>query len=317
MRTTRALTGERPRGAARWRPGCLAFVLALLLPAHAFAQAPALLASWGGPGSGPGQFNGAYGVALDASGDVFVADFQNSRVQQFAADGTYLGQWPAYGFGVALTALGDVFLSGSVKLRKYSSSGSLLAEWNRPGSIGVTACANGNIIVTSNSDSVFVFGSGGALLAAWSLVPPLAPVGSPFGVAVDGAGNVFVVDKDHNRVEKFSSTGTFLLEWGSAGSGNGQFAMPFGAAVDAVGNVYVADTNNHRIQVFSGNGDYLTQWSAASNGTGQLDAPIGVAVDAVGDVYVSDYTKNRIQKFGPAPTPTRNASWGSVKARYR
>ena len=317
MPSIHVVSGSPLRRALRGCSGGIALVVALGMPMHAFAQAPALLASWGASGSGAGQFNGAYGLALDAGGNVFVADFQNSRVQQFTAGGSYLGLWPAYGFGLAVSPLGDVFLSGSTKLRQYSGSGSLLAEWNRPGSIGVTACANGNIVVTTSSDSVFVFASTGALVVAWSLVPPLAPVGSPFGVAVDGAGNVFVVDKDHNRIEKFSSTGAFLLQWGSAGSGNGQFAMPFGAAVDAAGNLYVADTNNHRIQVFSGNGDYLTQWSAASDGSAQLDAPIGVAVDAVGDVYVSDYTKNHVYKFGPAPTSTRNATWGSVKARYR
>src|SRR5438094_4979731 len=69
---------------------------------------------------------------------------------------------------------------------------------------------------------------------------------SPFSVAVDNSGNVYVVDSGNNRVEKFDSSGTFLTAWGSFGSGDGQFSSPRGVAVGPSGNVYVVDTNNNR-----------------------------------------------------------------------
>ena len=69
-------------------------------------------------------------------------------------------------------------------------------------------------------------------------------------MATDAAGNVYVVERD--RAQKFTSTGTYLTQWGSPGSGNGQFNQPYGVATDAVGDIYVSDTYNHRIQKFGG-----------------------------------------------------------------
>ena len=79
---------------------------------------------------------------------------------------------------------------------------------------------------------------------------------------MDMGGNVYVADNLNNRVQVFSPDGIYLTQWGTYGSGDGQFSGPFGVAVDAGGRVYVADTYNHRIQVFEGDGTYVTQWGA-------------------------------------------------------
>ena len=70
-------------------------------------------------------------------------------------------------------------------------------------------------------------------------------------MAVDASGNVYVADMVNDRIQKFTSEGTFLAKWGSQGNGDGQFRIPSGVAVDASGNVYVADSDNDRIQVFA------------------------------------------------------------------
>src|SRR5213592_879951 len=80
--------------------------------------------------------------------------------------------------------------------------------------------------------------------------------GSPTGVAVDAGSNVYVADWSNNRIQKFTSTGTFVTTWGTSGYYAGQFQGPAGVAVDAGGNVYVADTHNHRVQKFTNNGTY-------------------------------------------------------------
>ena len=90
---------------------------------------------------------------------------------------------------------------------------------------------------------------------------------------------------------------SFSAQWGSPGSGSGQFNQPHGVAVDSSGNVYVADFNNHRIQKFDSRGVDLTQWGGLGSGIGQFSGPVGVAVDSSGNVYVADFNNHRIQKF--------------------
>src|SRR5206468_4248584 len=119
----------------------------------------------------------------------------------------------------------------------------------------------------------------------------------------------YVADQHNHRIQKFTSTGTYLTQWGSYGSGDGQFNGPVGVATDAAGNIYVADGfdyiathGNHRIQKFTNTGTYLTQWGSYGSGDGQFNGPVGVATDVAGNVYVTDFSNHRIQKFGPAPT---------------
>jgi DNA-binding beta-propeller fold protein YncE len=80
----------------------------------------------------------------------------------------------------------------------------------------------------------------------------------PFGIAVDGGGNIYVADAFNNRVQVFDSGGAFQSTFGSFGSGNGQFNSPIGIAVDSGGNIYVADSDNNRVQVFNSSGVFVS-----------------------------------------------------------
>src|SRR5204863_3307550 len=73
----------------------------------------------------------------------------------------------------------------------------------------------------------------------------------PYGVALDAAGNVYVADLYNHRIQRFTSAGVYVTQFGSLGSENGQLRVPYDVAVDAAGNVFVADTNNQRIQKFA------------------------------------------------------------------
>jgi glucose/arabinose dehydrogenase/streptogramin lyase len=132
---------------------------------------------------------------------------------------------------------------------------------------------------------------------------------APEGIAVDQQGNVYVVDTDNDRIQKFSANGTFIGELGRHGVQNGTFKNPEGIALDQQGNIYVVDTGNNRIQKFSGNfsgnfsanspnGTYLAQWGKHGvEPDSRFNAPEGIAVDRKGNVYVVDTGNNRIQKF--------------------
>jgi RHS repeat-associated protein len=120
----------------------------------------------------------------------------------------------------------------------------------------------------------------------------------PEGAAIDAKGNVWVVDGNNNRVQKFNATGGEGVAYGSEGTGNGQFKHPGGIAVNlANGNVYVADTNNNRVQELNSKGEYVRQWGALGTGNGQFKSPAGLAIDSSGNVYVADAANNRVQEF--------------------
>lgn len=226
------------------------------------------------PGNGNGELNYPYGVAVDAAGNVYVADTYNHRVQKFTADGTYLAKWGTAGWtgdgqfyyptGIAVDGSAAVYVvdSSNNRIQKFTSSGVFLSKW---GSIGT-------------GDGQFSY---------------------PTHIAVDSLGNLYVTDYGNNRVQKFTSTGVFVTKWGSLGTGNGQFDRPFGIAVDNSGNVYVADSYNRRIQKFTPDGTYVTQWGSTGSALGKFDLPRGVAVDTSGNVYVADTQNGRIQKFRP------------------
>jgi streptogramin lyase len=138
---------------------------------------------------------------------------------------------------------------------------------------------------------------------------PTATFSSPYDIAVDGAGNLYVVDNGNARVQVFDSTGQFVRQWGTLGSGPGQFNNPGGVAIDPGGNLYIADKNNHRIQHFSPLGTPLGTLGTFGSDAGQFSSPAGVTVDANGNVYVADTGNNRIQKF--RSDGIWLASWGS------
>jgi DNA-binding beta-propeller fold protein YncE len=146
---------------------------------------------------------------------------------------------------------------------------------------------------------------------------------------VDGNGNVYIADSGNHRIQKFTSDGTYLTQWGTYGATGwnafefrcevaspGQFNWPEDVAVDASGRIYVADTRNNRIQVFTSDGAYLTQWGGDCSGE-PISGPIAVSVDGDGSVFVADFVNGRISVFGSQSTPTKTASWGYLKGLYR
>ena len=89
-------------------------------------------------------------------------------------------------------------------------------------------------------------------------------------------------------------------EWGSQGTGPGQWGNAAGVAVDDSFHVYVVDETNHRIEKFTATGTFLSQWGTQGSGAGKFSFPQCVAVDHSFNVYVTDTGNNRVQKFTSA-----------------
>ena len=121
----------------------------------------------------------------------------------------------------------------------------------------------------------------------------------PAGIVIDPKGYVFVVDSDNDRIQKFTSNGTFIGQSGTPGSGPGHFNNPLGITINYVsGNVYVTDTAHNPIQKFTNNGTFIGQWGTPGSGPGQLSSPIGIDEDETKrNVYVTDLGNNRVQRF--------------------
>jgi hypothetical protein len=119
-------------------------------------------------------------------------------------------------------------------------------------------------------------------------------------VAVNSSGDVYIADIGSHRIQKYDSSGSFILKWGNQGSGDGQFNAPRNVVADISGDVYVADALNKRIQKFDSTGSFILKWGGPGTGEGQFNFPSGLAMDSSGNLYVADTANHRIQKFAPA-----------------
>jgi Ca2+-binding RTX toxin-like protein len=117
----------------------------------------------------------------------------------------------------------------------------------------------------------------------------------PQFIAVGDDGSIYVSDLGNKRVQKFSSNGEYITEWGKSGKQSGEFHYPSGIAVSG-DFVFVADRDLNRIQKFSLDGEFITEWGEKGSYDDQLFFPNGVAVNN-GTVYVADTGNQRIQIF--------------------
>jgi DNA-binding beta-propeller fold protein YncE len=135
----------------------------------------------------------------------------------------------------------------------------------------------------------------------------------PWGdLAIAPDGNLYVVDPNLARVQKFTPDGTFLLGFGERGSEDEQLLYPYGIAVGPDNHVYVADYQNHRVQVFAGDGTFLASWDGAEAEGPSLAGPADVAVGPDGTVWVADDILQKV--FGFAADGTVVATFGKAGA---
>ena len=123
---------------------------------------------------------------------------------------------------------------------------------------------------------------------------------APWGVAVNEHNEIAVTEFNNNRVQIFSSDGTYLRSFGSKGDQEGEFEDPTGIAYLNDGNIVVADSINNRLQIFTEQGEYLTQIGGEGNLDHQFNYPWGLSVDSDGNIIVADSNNKLIRIFTPS-----------------
>ncbi|MGQ9925258.1 MAG: flippase activity-associated protein Agl23 [Chloroflexaceae bacterium] len=236
------------------------------------------------------------GVAVDAQGNLYVADTGGHRIHVYGPDGRLMrslgGQGAALGElyeprGLALDAAGNLYVADTWNARivKYDPEGRAVAAWGS----GDQNLGDGRRATITEGDPVR------------NAAAPLGLFG-PRGVAVDARGNVYIADTGNRRIIVTDSAGTFLYQFGSAGAGPGQFNEPASLAVDAQGNLYVADTWNSRVQVFAPDGAGrvgpipIVTWQVAGWRPNTYDDP-ALTVTPDGTVFVSVPARSQIISF--------------------
>jgi sugar lactone lactonase YvrE len=185
----------------------------------------------GGRGSGPGQLDAPIGIAVHPSGDIYVADLGNGRVQRLSADGKFLDFWPAAGSQpLALRQVSDVAVGPSGKVYALDAGG-----------------------------NIYSLEPGGLV----RLVVPLAGFGaySPRGIAVDeDRGRFYVADTGHGVILVLAMDGSLIDTWRGGTEETSHFEEPWGLGLDSEGDVFVAEVASSRIRKMSPQGEVLAEW---------------------------------------------------------
>ena len=312
----------------------LAFMVFLGTMTFAGAQTPNFSigfdSSFGTRGTNSSQFHNPQGIAVDDSGNLYVVDQVNNRVEKFNSVDNYLSTIGSSGSAngqllsptsVAIDSFGNVYVTdiGNYRVEKFDPAGNFVLQFGTRGSDdgqfssiqGIAVDTSGNAYVADLLHPIQKFDSSGKFISEIGA----GKINGATGIALDNSGNLYVLDNGGSQVVEFSSSGNFIKEWGTFcnlfrttgcidpdGSGpfalgDGQFNDPNGIAIDNSGNIFVTDTQNNRVEVFDSSGHFIYKFGANGNDNGQFMTPIGIAVANSGSLYVVDQNNDRVETF--------------------
>jgi uncharacterized protein (TIGR03437 family) len=256
------------------------------------------------------QLHSPSGVAVDSSGNLYIADSGNNAIREVTTDGNispFAGNGLASYYGDTSTSTPtpppQAGLDDPQDVAVGPNGAIYIAD---TGNSFIRAVANGAINFVAGSGSVGFAGDGGSATATTTNTGPGVALYGPRAIAFDSAGNYYLADSGNGRIRKVNTKGIITTVAGNgtfafAGDGSAATAanlnQPSGVALDSQGNIYIADTLNARIRKVSSSGTITT---VAGNGllsysgdggaaTGaQLNGPLGIAADNSGNLFIAD-----------------------------
>jgi sugar lactone lactonase YvrE len=306
------------------------------------------LKQWGSTGSGPGQMSAPLSIAYSSVGGptLYVTDARNYRVEKFGLFGFYKGSLGSQGTGngqftrdargVAVDANGAVYAAdvGGNRIVRWAADDTPLPSlggglpYYRSGPTDLFYGARG-LSVAGNT--LAVSDMWGYRVLLWSLNgaylgqiggPPPPPDGhmDPHGVALDGAGNVYVSDYWHQYIQVFKRDGTFLARWGiGRGTGPGTLNLPGGIETDSThGYLYIANREQNSIDRWRlSDGRFNARYPVPGSSVTTKGFPHDVAVNtSTGAFYAVDDKNNKMDFFSPTGTVTKTiTTYGTTGAR--
>ncbi len=271
---------------------------------------PVYKLEWSGVG------NGAKGLAVDSSNNVYVSSPSDNSVKKFDENGILLSEWLDFNDpqGISISPDNYVYIvdSGSSSIKKFDTNGVLISELPRYGggyeslsSVQDVAVDDQGIVYVSSFniwfDGGIVFGSKVFKFTPdWVFIGEVIPgINSIItGLDIDSQGNIYLTTTD--GIRKYDSSGNFLMNIGTVSGGNGTGEFSRGSHdiyISDSGLLYATDGNeNNRIQVFNLNGEYQYEWGTTGSGNGEFMEPSRISVTSKG-VFILDTGNNRVQKF--------------------
>ena len=259
---------------------------------------------------------GPEGLAVDGSGNVYIADTGNDAVEKVTPGGTLS----------VIAGIGPLTLNDPTEAAPPTPGPATSSNLGYPW--GVAVDGSGNVYTAdgfnNEIEKVTPDGTLSIIAGTGSKGPPTpgpatsSQLNSPHGVAVDSAGNLYIADTFNNEVEKVTPDGTLSIIAGTGSQGpptpgpatSSQLSLPGGVAVDSAGNVYIADTGNEEIEkvapggtlsIIAGNGSQGPPIPGPATSSHFL-VPEGVAVDGAGNVYIADTENSTVEKVTPGGT---------------
>jgi sugar lactone lactonase YvrE len=243
-------------------------------------------------------------IALDSSGNIYIADYGNSRIDKLDSSGTHVASITSMTNikGIAVDSSNNIYVTfGTNDIAKYDSSLTLVWDLAVSGANFNHICTdNTNIYVADQGNDVIVRRTvGGGILSSFSVLGS-----APWGIATDGT-YLYVTDAVADSVSKFLlSNGTHYGDWGSTGSGDDNLDNPLGIAVDTGGDIWVCDYGNNRLQRFTNTGTYVETISQTH--------PAGIDVFTGDVLYVTNSINANVLVYDETAT-TIGTGWDTVR----